>query len=138
MPWLDRAKQRIGARIGSSATASEGKQNLLCAYLAAALLVGLLGNALFGASWLDPLVGLLIAGLAVERAASRGEGTLAAPEGLAPRAKRKSHANKIWSRLASRMDPGEDSSRRNLITASWNGGNPIERHTNRGDQAAQP
>jgi divalent metal cation (Fe/Co/Zn/Cd) transporter len=66
MPWLGRAKQRIGARIGSSATASEGKQNLLCAYLAAALLVGLLGNALFGAWWLDPIVGLLITGLAVQ------------------------------------------------------------------------
>jgi divalent metal cation (Fe/Co/Zn/Cd) transporter len=65
MPWLGRAKQRIGSRIGSSATASEGKQNLLCAYMAAALLVGLLGNALFGAWWLDPIVGLLIAGLAV-------------------------------------------------------------------------
>jgi divalent metal cation (Fe/Co/Zn/Cd) transporter len=47
MPLLGQAKQRIGSRIGSSATASEGKQNLLCAYLAAALLVGLLGNALF-------------------------------------------------------------------------------------------
>jgi divalent metal cation (Fe/Co/Zn/Cd) transporter len=34
MPLLGRAKQRIGSRIGSSATASEGKQNLLCAYLA--------------------------------------------------------------------------------------------------------
>jgi divalent metal cation (Fe/Co/Zn/Cd) transporter len=65
MPYLGRAKRRIGTRIGSSATASEGKQNLLCAYLAAALLVGLLGNALFGAWWLDPIVGLLIAGLAV-------------------------------------------------------------------------
>jgi divalent metal cation (Fe/Co/Zn/Cd) transporter len=49
MPLLGRAKQRIGTRMGSSATASEGKQNLLCAYLAAALLVGLLGNALVGA-----------------------------------------------------------------------------------------
>lgn len=66
MPWLGRAKQRIGARIGSSATASEGKQNLLCAYLAGAVLIGLLGNALFGAWWLDPVVGLLIAGLAVQ------------------------------------------------------------------------
>jgi len=65
MPYLGRAKQRIGSRIGSSATASEGKQNLLCAYLAAAVLVGLLGNALVGAWWLDPMVGLLIAGLAV-------------------------------------------------------------------------
>jgi divalent metal cation (Fe/Co/Zn/Cd) transporter len=75
MPVLGRAKQRIGTRIGSSATASEGKQNLLCAYLAAALLVGLLGNAFFGAWWLDPAVGLLIAGVAIQegREAWRGD-----------------------------------------------------------------
>jgi divalent metal cation (Fe/Co/Zn/Cd) transporter len=75
MPLLGRAKQRIGARLGSSATASEGKQNLLCAYLAGALLVGLLGNALVGAWWLDPVVGLLIAALAVSegREAWRGD-----------------------------------------------------------------
>ena len=66
MPYLGRAKQRIGSRMGSSATASEGKQNMLCAYLAAALLVGLLGNALFGAWWLDPVVGLFIAVVAVQ------------------------------------------------------------------------
>jgi divalent metal cation (Fe/Co/Zn/Cd) transporter len=65
MPLLGRAKQRIGSRIGSSSTANEGKQNLLCAYLAAALLVGLLGNALVGAWWLDPLVALLIGYVAV-------------------------------------------------------------------------
>ena len=76
MPMLGRAKQRIGARIGSSATASEGKQNLLCAYLAGAVLIGLLGNALVGAWWLDPIVGLLIAGVAVRegRESWRGEG----------------------------------------------------------------
>jgi divalent metal cation (Fe/Co/Zn/Cd) transporter len=75
MPLLGRAKQRIGARIGSSATASEGKQNLLCAYLAGALLIGLLGNALFGAWWLDPAVALLIAYVAVQegREAWRGD-----------------------------------------------------------------
>ena len=75
MPLLGRAKQRVGRRIGSSATASEGKQNLLCAYLAAALLVGLLGNALFGAWWLDPVVALLIAYVAVQegREAWRGD-----------------------------------------------------------------
>jgi divalent metal cation (Fe/Co/Zn/Cd) transporter len=75
MPLLGRAKQRIGSRIGSSATASEGKQNLLCAYLAAALLVGLLGNALLGAWWLDAAVALLIAVVAVQegREAWRGD-----------------------------------------------------------------
>jgi divalent metal cation (Fe/Co/Zn/Cd) transporter len=65
MPLLGRAKQRIGSSIGSSATASEGKQNMLCAYLAGALLVGLLGNALVDAWWLDPVVALLIAYVAV-------------------------------------------------------------------------
>jgi divalent metal cation (Fe/Co/Zn/Cd) transporter len=75
MPLLGRAKQRIGGRIGSSATASEGKQNLLCAYLAGALLIGLSGNALFGAWWLDPIVALLIAAVAVQegREAWKGE-----------------------------------------------------------------
>lgn len=75
MPALGRAKQRIGSRIGSSATASEGRQNLLCAYLAGALLIGLLGNALFGAWWLDPAVALLIAYVAVRegREAWRGD-----------------------------------------------------------------
>ena len=75
MPLLGRAKQRIGSRIGSSATASEGQQNMLCAYLAAAVLVGLLGNALFGAWWLDPLAGLYIAVVAVQegREAWRGD-----------------------------------------------------------------
>ncbi len=75
MPLLGRAKQRIGSQIGSSATASEGKQNLLCAYLAGALLIGLLGNALFGAWWLDSTVALLIAYVAVQegREAWKGE-----------------------------------------------------------------
>jgi len=49
---------------------------MLCAYLAGGLLVGLLGNALFGAWWLDPAVGLLIAAVAVKEGleAWRGEG----------------------------------------------------------------
>ena len=74
MPLLGRAKQRIGFRIGSSATASEGKQNLLCACLAGALLVGLLGNALFGAWWLDPVVALFIAYVAVREGREAWQG----------------------------------------------------------------
>ncbi len=46
MPWLGRLKQRLGERMGSVALRGEGQQNLLCSYLAAALLVGLAGNAL--------------------------------------------------------------------------------------------
>ena len=76
MPYLGIAKQRIADQIGSAATKGEGRQNMLCAYLAGALLVGLLGNTLFGAWWLDPAVGLLIAGVAVKEGleAWRGEG----------------------------------------------------------------
>ena len=76
MPVLGRAKQRIGARLGSAATAGEGTQNLLCAYLAAGVLVGLLANTLLGLWWLDPVVALGIAALAVRegREAWQGDG----------------------------------------------------------------
>ena len=60
MPVLGIAKERLADRLGSAATKGEGRQNMLCAYLAGALLLGLLANALFGAWWLDPGVGLLI------------------------------------------------------------------------------
>ena len=76
MPLLGIAKQRLAEQLGSAATKGEGRQNMLCAYLAAALLVGLLGNAIVGAWWLDPAVGLLITGVAVREGleAWRGEG----------------------------------------------------------------
>jgi divalent metal cation (Fe/Co/Zn/Cd) transporter len=76
MPMLGIAKARLAERIGSAATRGEGRQNMLCAYLAGALLVGLLGNALLGVWWLDPGVGLAIAGVAVKEGleAWRGEG----------------------------------------------------------------
>jgi divalent metal cation (Fe/Co/Zn/Cd) transporter len=76
MPMLGIAKQRLAVQIGSVATRGEGRQNMLCAYLAGALLIGLLGNALVGAWWLDPVVGLLIAAVAVREGVDswRGEG----------------------------------------------------------------
>ena len=76
MPLLAIAKQRLADQLGSAATKGEGRQNMLCAYLAGALLVGLLGNALAGAWWLDPVVGLVIAAVAIREGleAWRGEG----------------------------------------------------------------
>ena len=76
MPILGIAKQRIADQLGSAALKGEGRQNMLCTYLAGALLIGLLANTLVGAWWLDPAVGLLIAGIAVKegREAWRGEG----------------------------------------------------------------
>src|SRR5215217_8246757 len=66
MPLLAIAKARVDEKLGSSATRSEGQQNMLCAYLSAALLVGLGANALLGLWWADPITALLIAGVAVK------------------------------------------------------------------------
>ena len=75
MPMLGVAKRRIGAQLNSMATRGEGMQNVLCGYLAGALLVGLLGNAVFGLWWLDPAAALVIAAVAVRegRSAWRGD-----------------------------------------------------------------
>lgn len=80
MPFLGIAKRRLADTLGSVATRGEGTQNLLCAYLAAAVLVGLLGNALFGLWWLDPVAALVVAAVAVKegRKSWRGEGCCAA------------------------------------------------------------
>jgi len=74
-PMLGVAKQRIGAKLESRATYGEGTQNLLCAILAGAVLVGLAANTLFGLWWLDPVIALSIASLCVRegRRAWRGE-----------------------------------------------------------------
>jgi divalent metal cation (Fe/Co/Zn/Cd) transporter len=80
MPLLGRAKQRIGQRLGSAATAGEGTQNMLCAYLAVGVLGGLVLNTAFGVWWADPAVALGIAALALRegRETWRGEGCCAA------------------------------------------------------------
>ena len=81
MPPLAIAKAQIGEELSSSATKSEGQQNMLCAYLSAALLIGLGANALFGLWWADPLAALLSAGVAVKegRESWRGENCCTAP-----------------------------------------------------------
>ncbi|HEY7620681.1 MAG TPA: hypothetical protein VH834_12960 [Solirubrobacteraceae bacterium] len=75
------AKRRLGQQLGSAATSSEGTQNMLCAYLSLALLVGLGGNALLGAWWLDPIAALTVAGVAAREARSswRGEDCCTTP-----------------------------------------------------------
>jgi divalent metal cation (Fe/Co/Zn/Cd) transporter len=80
MPLLGIAKRRLADELGSVATRGEGTQNLLCAYLAAAVLVGLLGNALLGLWWLDPTAALVIAAVAVREGVQswRGRGCCAA------------------------------------------------------------
>jgi divalent metal cation (Fe/Co/Zn/Cd) transporter len=76
MPLLARAKRKVGQGIGSSATVSEGAQNMVCAYLSVALLIGLAANALFGWWWADPAAALVIASVALREGVQswRGEG----------------------------------------------------------------
>jgi divalent metal cation (Fe/Co/Zn/Cd) transporter len=76
MPPLAAAKRRVGTALGSSATASESRQTMLCAYLSGALLVGLLANAIAGWWWADPVAALVIGAVALReaRVAWRGEG----------------------------------------------------------------
>jgi divalent metal cation (Fe/Co/Zn/Cd) transporter len=76
MPSLAAAKRRVGTALGSSATASESRQTMLCAYLSGALLVGLLANAIAGWWWADPVAALVIGAVALReaRVAWRGDG----------------------------------------------------------------
>lgn len=75
MPLLARAKRNVGHKLNSSATVSEASQNMLCAYLSIALLVGLGANALAGWWWADPVAALVIAAVAVREGGEswRGE-----------------------------------------------------------------
>jgi divalent metal cation (Fe/Co/Zn/Cd) transporter len=74
MPFFGVAKKRVGAQLGSAATAGEGTQNLICAYLAVGVLAGLLANTVLGWWWLDPVVALGIAVLAVHEGREAWEG----------------------------------------------------------------
>jgi divalent metal cation (Fe/Co/Zn/Cd) transporter len=75
MPLLARAKRRVGHALGSAATVGEGGQNMLCAYLSIALLVGLLANAVAGWWWADPVAALVIGAVAAREGVEswRGE-----------------------------------------------------------------
>jgi Co/Zn/Cd efflux system component len=76
MPFLSWAQRRTGRALGSNAVVADSKQTLLCTYLSAVLLVGLVLNMALGWSWADPIAGLVIAGIAVRegREAWKGEG----------------------------------------------------------------
>ena len=74
MPIFGRAKKRIGNRLRSHATAGEGTQNILCAYLSLAILIGLAANAILGLWWADPLVALIVATVALQTGARTWRG----------------------------------------------------------------
>jgi len=75
MPFLSWAQRRTGRALGSNAVVADSTQTLLCTYLSAVLLVGLVLNATLGWSWADPIAGLVIAAIALNegRQAWRGD-----------------------------------------------------------------
>ena len=81
MPFLSWAQRRTGRSLGSNAVVADSTQTLLCTYLSAVLLVGLVLNATLGWSWADPIAGLVIAAVAVREGleAWRGEGCACGP-----------------------------------------------------------
>ena len=76
MPFLSWAQRRTGRALGSNAVVADGTQTLLCTYLSAVLLGGLVLNATLGWGWADPIAGLVIAAVAFKegRQAWRGQG----------------------------------------------------------------
>lgn len=83
MPFLSWAQRRTGRALGSNAVVADSTQTLLCTYLSAVLLVGLVLNATLGWSWADPTAGLIIAAVAIRegREAWRGEACCAPTSG---------------------------------------------------------
>jgi divalent metal cation (Fe/Co/Zn/Cd) transporter len=97
MPLLSAAQRRAGRELGSRSAVADSQQTLLCTYLAAVLLVGLVVNTLLGWRWADPVAALVIAGVAVKegrgvwrgdtccnalcRVVDTGDGTSARPVG---------------------------------------------------------
>lgn len=83
MPFLSWAQRRTGRELGSGSVVADSKQTLLCTYLSAVLLVGLVLNATVGWGWADSLAGLVIAGVATREGlqAWRGESCGCGPAG---------------------------------------------------------
>ncbi|MFI0978146.1 cation transporter [Streptomyces sp. NPDC021093] len=76
MPFLSTAQRRAGRELGSASAVADSRQTLLCTYLSAVLLGGLVLNAVLGWSWADPFAALVIAAVAVREGcdAWRGKG----------------------------------------------------------------
>ncbi len=74
MPVLSWAQRRAGRELGSASAVADSKQTLLCTYLSAILLIGLVLNALLGWTWTDPVAALGIAAIAVREGVNAWRG----------------------------------------------------------------
>jgi divalent metal cation (Fe/Co/Zn/Cd) transporter len=74
MPFLSWFERRTGRELGSASAVADSRQTLLCTYLSAVLLIGLLLNATLGWAWADPVAALIIAGVAVKEGVEAWQG----------------------------------------------------------------
>jgi divalent metal cation (Fe/Co/Zn/Cd) transporter len=79
MPLLAAAKRRTGRALGSATVIADSTQTVLCTYLSAVLLGGLVLNGAFGWGWADPAAGLIIAAVAVKEGVSAWKGDACCP-----------------------------------------------------------
>lgn len=84
MPVLSWAQRRAGRELGSVSAVADSKQTLLCTYLSAVLLVGLVLNSTLGWSWADPLAAMVIAALAVREGTEAWRGRCCCTPTAAP------------------------------------------------------
>ena len=75
MPAFSWFERRTGLELGSASAVADSKQTLICSYLSAAVLLGLLANSLLAWAWADSVAALVIAAFAVREGleAWRGE-----------------------------------------------------------------
>ncbi len=79
MPFLSWAQRKAGRELGSASAVADSRQTLLCTYLSAAVLVGLVLNAALGWWWADPVVALGLAAIAVREGRSALHGQTCCP-----------------------------------------------------------
>ena len=65
MPAFSLFERRTGKELGSASAVADSKQTLICSYLSAAVLIGLVLNSTLGWAWADGVAALVIAGFAV-------------------------------------------------------------------------
>ena len=74
MPLLSLAERRAGRELGSATAIADSMQTLICTYLSAAVLIGLVLNSLFGWQWADAIAGLVIGAFAVREGVEAWKG----------------------------------------------------------------
>jgi divalent metal cation (Fe/Co/Zn/Cd) transporter len=82
MPVLSLNERRTGRELGSATAVADSKQTLICTYLSAAVLIGLLLNILFGWAWADPIAALVIVVFAIREGIEAWRGETDTPVGL--------------------------------------------------------